>query len=85
MTITLKLTPALYANLRVLVTAGAKSPQSGEDGIMAAAQLLGLMTQAASQAQQEQQARQEAVPPVAVPPHAPMSDKFNGHAAEHAE
>ena len=43
MMINLKLTPELYGNLRVLVMAGAKSPQTGEDAIMAAAQLLQLM------------------------------------------
>ena len=52
MTIKLELTEALYANLRVLVTAGAKSPQTGEDAIMAAAQLLQLMAQAAQAANQ---------------------------------
>ena len=44
--IRLELTETLYGNLRALVTAGAKNPQTGEDAIMAAAQLLQIMTQA---------------------------------------
>ena len=46
-TIRFELTAAQYANLRTLVVAGAKSPQTGEDAIMAAAQLLHMMGQAA--------------------------------------
>lgn len=41
--IILELTPELFSNLRLLVVAGAKSPQTGEDAIMGGAQLLQLM------------------------------------------
>lgn len=50
MQIELKLTPDLYNNLRVLVIAGAKSPQTDETAIFAAAQLLQMMMQAAEAA-----------------------------------
>ena len=53
MMINLKLTPELYGNLRILVTAGAKSPQTGEEAIMAAAQLLQLMHAAYQEASHE--------------------------------
>ena len=51
MTITLELTPELFQNLRVMVTAGGKNAETGENGIMAAAQLLQLLAQAAEKAQ----------------------------------
>lgn len=44
--ITIELSKELYFNLRVLVVAGAKSPHTDENAIMAAAQLLGVMHQA---------------------------------------
>lgn len=57
MTIELELTPELLGNLRVLVVAGAKSPQTGEDAIMAAAQLLQIMHKAANAAAAQQPAK----------------------------
>lgn len=41
--IRIELTPELLGNLRVLIVAGAKSPNTGEDAIMAAAQLLSIL------------------------------------------
>ncbi len=52
MPIKLELTQSLLGNLRALVIAGAKSPQTGEDAIMAASQLLQIMTHAALEANQ---------------------------------
>lgn len=49
-TIKLELTAALFGNLRALVVAGAKSPTTGEDAVMAGAQLLAIMAQAAADA-----------------------------------
>jgi hypothetical protein len=48
--VTLALTHALLENLRALVVAGAKSPHTGAEAIMAAAQLLQIMAQAAENA-----------------------------------
>ena len=44
--IKLELTPELYGNLRILVLAGSKSPQTGEDAVIAGAHLLQVMAQA---------------------------------------
>ncbi len=44
--IKLELSQAMLGNLRALVVAGAKSPQTGDDAIMAAAQLLQIMAKA---------------------------------------
>ena len=52
--IKLDLTPELYGNLRILVVAGAKSPQTDEMAIMAAAELLVKMAEAFNAAQQAQ-------------------------------
>ena len=47
MKIKLELDPAIFCNLRVLVVAGAKSSRTDENAIMAAAQVLQIMAQAA--------------------------------------
>ena len=49
--ITLNLSPELMGNLRLLLTAGAKSPHTGEEAIMAAAQLLMMIQEATAEAQ----------------------------------
>lgn len=49
--IKLELETSVFNNLRVLVIAGAKATETGENGILAAAQLLQLFAQAQQNAQ----------------------------------
>ena len=55
--ICIELTQEPYGNLRAPITAGDKSPQTGEDAIMAAAQLLQIMHAAANKAAAQQPAK----------------------------
>jgi hypothetical protein len=50
--IKLELSPELFGNLRTLLVAGAKSPNTGDMAIMACAQLLQIMDKAAQEASQ---------------------------------
>jgi hypothetical protein len=64
--LTLNLTKAQIGNLAGLITAGAKSPATGSDGIVVAAELLILLQQAANEASEKSAA----------------SKMSNGHAAD---
>ena len=64
--IKLELTPELYGNLRVLVVAGAKSPQTDEMAIMAAAELLVKMAEAFKAAQQAKTNGHDAAEPALI-------------------
>ncbi len=57
MKVKLELEPSVFANLRILVVAGAKSPATDENAILAAAQLLQILAQAAQAANEEAQAQ----------------------------
>lgn len=48
--IKLELTQPIFANLKILVTAGAKAQDTGENGIMAAAQILQILNEAQAEA-----------------------------------
>lgn len=49
--VVIKLSPELCQNLLVMVVSGAKNPDSGQNGIMAGAQLIQIITQAAQEAE----------------------------------
>lgn len=65
--IKLELQSNIFGNLRALVVAGAKAADTGENGIMAAAQLLQIMAQAQQEAQASKvngKAADVAAPPI---------------------
>jgi hypothetical protein len=53
--IKLELEPAVFGNLKALVIAGGKAMDTGENGIMAAAQMLQILAQAAQDAEAARQ------------------------------